>query len=226
MTPAPKIRDVAGVILAGGKSSRMGIDKAMLILSPDGRTLIERAAGKLSSLFERLLVVTNSPEAHAFLGLPMAGDRHFGRGPLAGIHSALEHCGCQAAFVVACDMPFWEPDLARFIVGESTGYDVVVPHVGGEFEPMHALYSRRCLPFIDNLLTSGDNRIIKFFPGVRVRKINDEEAARFGAPSRMFLNCNTPEDLERARLLAATEVDSTRAGSSRGHSSRAGSSSE
>jgi molybdopterin-guanine dinucleotide biosynthesis protein A len=190
----------------------MGMDKATLILPPDGRTLIERAADKLSSVFEQLLVVTNAPETHAFLGLPMAGDRHFGRGPLAGIHAALESCEGQAAFILACDLPFWEPGLVRFMAVERLGYDVVVPHIGGEFEPMCALYDRRCLPFVENLLTSGDHRIIAFFPEVRVRRINEEEAARFGAPSRMFLNCNTPEDLERARALAAAGVDPTQAG--------------
>lgn len=206
MTPVPRVRDVAGVILAGGKSSRMGMDKATLTLSPGGGTLIERAAEKLGTLFERLLVVTNTPDAHAFLGLPMVGDRYSGRGPLAGIHSGLEQCGCRAAFVVACDMPFWEPDLVRFMVAEAPGYDVVVPFVSGEYEPMHALYGRSCLPFIEELIASGNNRIITFFPQVRVRRINDEEAARFGAPTRMFLNCNTPGDLERARELAASAV--------------------
>jgi len=192
-----------GVILAGGRSSRMGRDKALLTLG--GEPLIARLVRRFSAWFRQVVVVTNTPEAYAFLDVPMVGDRIPGLGPLAGLEAGLCASRYEHAFFCAVDMPFVSEALVRFMVESAPGHDIVVPAPGGEFEPMHAVYGRGCLPGIARNLEERRLRLISIFPDVRVREVTDAELARFGDPGRLFFNCNTPEDLERARRWSEEE---------------------
>jgi len=192
-----------GVILAGGRSSRMGRDKALLTLG--GEPLIARLVRRFSAWFRQVVVVTNTPEAYAFLDVPMVGDRIPGLGPLAGLEAGLRASRYEHAFFCAVDMPFVSEALVRFMVESAPGYDIVVPAPGGEFEPMHAVYGRGCVPSIARNLEERRLRLISIFPDVRVREVTDAELARFGDPGRLFFNCNTPEDLERARRWSEEE---------------------
>ena len=118
---------VTGVLLAGGNSSRMGRNKALMPLA--GRRLVDRALGVLAGLFDDLLMVTNSPDLYADLGIRMVPDLVAGKGALGGIHSAVHHAAAPHCLVVACDMPFLNADVLRYLADERAGYDVVVPNV-------------------------------------------------------------------------------------------------
>lgn len=190
-----------GVILAGGQSSRMGTNKAMLEFM--GEPLIQRLAHRFFRWFSQVVVVTNTPETYAFLGLPMVGDRIAGLGPLGGLEAGLTASQFEHAFFCATDMPFVNEGLVRFLVEQAPGYDVVVPLVQGEYEPMHAVYGRSRLPVITQLIDARRLKLLNVYEGARVRTVNADEVRRFGDPERLFFNCNTPADLERARAWGA-----------------------
>jgi molybdopterin-guanine dinucleotide biosynthesis protein A len=175
----------------------MGTNKALLDF--DGVTLVERLAHRLTAWFAQVVVVTNAPELYAFLGLPMASDRVPGLGPLGGLEAGLSLCRFDHGFFAACDMPFVDEDLVRYLVALAPGHDVVVPQVAGEFEPMHAVYGKSCLPAITRLLDDRRLKLLNVFDGARVRTVGEAEIRRFGDPSRLFFNCNTPADVELAR---------------------------
>lgn len=186
-----------GVILAGGQSSRMGANKALLEFG--GEPLIGRVARQFSSWFEQVVVVTNTPDQYTFLNLPMTGDRIPGLGPLGGLEAGLTASRFEHAFFAACDMPFLNEGLIQYLVEQAPGFDIVVPRIDDEYEPMHAIYSRSCLPTITANLDERRLKLLRIFDAVRVRTVEASEIAAFGTPERLFFNCNTPEDLEQAR---------------------------
>lgn len=189
--------NACGVILAGGQSSRMGTNKALLDFG--GQPLIQRLADRFQQWFEQVVVVTNSPELYGFLGLPMAGDRIPGLGPLGGLEAGLTASRHASAFFCACDMPFVNEAFVRYLVGLAPACDVVVPQIGGEYEPMHAVYSRNCLPGISANLDARKLRLLSIYESSRVRVVTEDEIRQFGDPARLFFNCNTPDDLVKAR---------------------------
>lgn len=191
--------------MAGGKSTRMGTNKALIEFQ--GQRLIERTAERFTAWFDQVVVVTNTPEVYAFLGLPMVGDRTPGLGPLGGIEAGLRASRHEAAFFAACDMPFLDRELIAYMLSLAGGADAVVPVVDGIYEPMHAVYTRACLPAITASLDAGIYKITRFYDQVRVRSLPEPEVARFGAPEKLFFNCNTPDDLQRALELAAERLD-------------------
>jgi molybdopterin-guanine dinucleotide biosynthesis protein A len=192
---------VTGVIQAGGRSTRMGGEpKALLELG--GKRIVERVVDALGAVLADLLVVTNTPERYAFLGLPMVPDRYPDGGALGGIFTGLAAAG-DAAFTVACDMPFLHPDVVRLVVARAGEADVVIPRVGGQYETMHALYAKACLGPMEARLRSGQLKIVGFFPDVRVLEIDAAAVARHRAPDLAFMNVNTPDELARARALVA-----------------------
>lgn len=192
--------DATGVILAGGRSSRMGRNKALLPFR--GETLIGRTARQFRAWFAHTVLVTNTPDEFAFLGLPMVGDAVPGQGPLGGIEAGLAASRHRAAFFAACDMPFLDQGLIAYLVSLAGQFDVVVPRVGGEYEPMHAVYTQECLAPIRQRLQAGAYKLIGFYDQVRVRTVEEAEVLRFGPPEKLFFNCNTPEDVERALRMA------------------------
>jgi len=189
--------NACGVILAGGQSSRMGTNKALLDLG--GEPLIGRMARRFTAWFAQVLIVTNTPEQYAFLGLPTASDRIPGLGPLGGLEAGLRTSRFEQAFFAACDMPFVNEGLVRYLLAQAPGHDIVVPRLGGEYEPMHAVYSRSCLPVISANLDARRLKLLSIFDAVQLRVVEEPEIAPFGAPERLFFNCNTPEDLANAR---------------------------
>jgi molybdopterin-guanine dinucleotide biosynthesis protein A len=192
---------VTGVVQAGGKSTRLGGQpKALIQLG--GRSIVERVVAALTPVVDDLLVVTNTPELYAFLGLPMVADVYPDHGSLGGIYSGLRAAG-QIAFTVACDMPFLHPEIVRLVVARAGEGDVVIPRVGEQLETMHAAYGKACLPPIEERLRAGRLKIVGFFDRVRVVEIGEAEVARFRDPAVAFMNVNTPDELERARALVA-----------------------
>lgn len=183
---------VTGVILAGGKSSRMGSNKALLPYR--GGRFIEAIYRQLSSLFEEVLVVTNTPEQYAFLGCRMVADLYQDTGALAGLHAGLFHSRTPHIFAVACDMPYLNDAVIRTLTARRHQSDVIIPEGENGLEPLHAVYCRSCLQAMETALQTGKRRLISFLPEVRVTTIPGE-TIRFVDPDLdSFRNINTPAD--------------------------------
>ena len=178
-----------------------GRPKALLELS--GRRIIERVVDAITPVVDDLLIVTNTPELYAFLGLSMVADVYPDHGSLGGIYSGLRAAPGDAAFTVACDMPFLHPDVVRLVVERAGSGDVVIPKVGAQFETLHAAYAKSCLQPIETRLVAGRLKIVGFFDDVRVVEIAEREVARYRDPAIVFMNVNTPAELRRARAIAA-----------------------
>jgi molybdopterin-guanine dinucleotide biosynthesis protein A len=194
---------VTGVIQAGGKSTRMG-GRPKALLDLGGRRIIERVVAAIAGVVDDLLLVTNTPDLYRFLDLPMVSDAFPDGGSLGGIYSGLRAATGDAAFTVACDMPFLRSEVARLVVSRAGEADVVIPRVGGQFETLHASYGKSCLPHMEERLRAGRLKIVGFFDAVRVLTIEEAELAPYGDPAVTFMNVNTPDELARAvRLVGA-----------------------
>ena len=193
---------ITGVIQAGGKSTRMGGEpKALLELG--GRLIVERVLDVMRAVADPVLLVTNTPEVYRFLGLQMVPDAFPDGGSLGGIYSGLQAAPGDVAFTVACDMPFVSPAVARLVTARAPEADVVAPRVGERWETLHACYGKACLGPMERRLRAGRLKITGFFDEVRVLAVPEAEIARLADPARVFMNVNTPEELARARVLAA-----------------------
>ncbi len=189
---------ISAIILAGGQSRRMGTNKALLPL--DGQPLIARTAACLRPLADELIVVTNTPEAYQFLatdfGATLTTDALPTRSALVGLYSGLRAARGDLALAVACDMPFLNAALLRFMLSlAQTEYDVVAPQVNDLLEPLHAVYRpATCTPAVERHLLAGDRRMISFYPAVQVRTVTSAEVAQFDREHLSFVNVNTPEE--------------------------------
>ncbi len=184
---------ITGVILAGGRSSRYGRNKALVEMN--GTRLIERVIRVIEPLFEHLIIITNTPRDYAYLKLPLVEDVIKGLGPLGGIFTGLQTMSDEAGFFVACDMPFLNGQLIHHMMDVMEGFDVVVPKVDWKIEALHAIYTKRCIPVIKALIDKQDYQIIKIFQSVRVRYLSKEEIRDFDPELTSFFNINRPEEL-------------------------------
>jgi molybdopterin-guanine dinucleotide biosynthesis protein A len=182
-----------GIVLAGGLSTRMGRDKASLPWG--GEDLLHAALRALAPVCGRLIVVSNQPRTIALDGVSVVADRFPGCGPLAGIHAGLTAATGDYSFVVACDMPYIKSTAVAWMAAAAAGYDAAVPFIDGYYHPLHAVYSRRCLPVIERMLTAGQCRVLDFYPTVRLRPVCAAELAVFDPELSMLKNLNTPADL-------------------------------
>lgn len=194
MTATPQ--DAAGVILAGGRSTRMGTNKAVLTVG--GVRIIDRVLETLGALFPEILMIANDPVPYRERGLRIEPDVLPEHGSLGGIYSGLVHARAPRAFCCACDMPFLDPVLVRFLLAESAGYDVTLPESPEGPQPMHAIYAKSCLPAIERVLAAGRFKITGFFDAVRVRTIPWDVVRTFDAAGDCFFNVNTPGELADA----------------------------
>ena len=189
--------------LAGGKSLRLGRNKALEEIS--GRSLIERVMERLSLLGNDIIVVTSSNVQLPDLGVKIVTDSYPGKGNLVGIYSGLKEVLSHHALVVGCDMPLLNVALLRHLTELSTGFDVVIPRVGDELEPLHAVYSKNCLAPIEATLGEDKLKVSDFFPSVKVRYVESVEIDRFDPRHLSFFNINSEADLERAQALIIGE---------------------
>lgn len=191
----------AGIVLAGGKSTRMGTNKALLPLRE--KTLLATVVTALQPLFNEIIVVTNTPELYRDLKARLVTDVIPGRGPLSGIHAGLLASPYWYNFIVACDMPFLVPGFISYLLVRAPGYDAVVPRRGGYLQPLHAVYSQGCLAAIEACLQRQEYKAFAFYPGVRVRYVDVDGVKAQGLADleKVFFNINTPADLERARHI-------------------------
>ena len=189
---------LTGIVLAGGQSRRMGRNKALMEL--EGQTLIARVLDKVSSLCDELIISANNADLYVHLPARVVPDVIPGRGALSGIHAGLCAMRNEMALVVACDMPFLNLRLLRYMVILAPGYDVIVPRVGEAYEPLHAIYGVNCIAPIEQLVARGPRRVIDFYEHVQVREIPQDKIALFEA-ELSFVNVNTPQEWANAQRL-------------------------
>lgn len=181
---------MTGIILAGGKSTRIGREKAFL--NVEGRPIIEILLSKLSSVFEEVFIVTNNKKKFGYFPANIVTDIFPDKGPLGGIHAGLVHSNSAYSFFTACDMPFLNMDIVMDMINKVEHYDIVVPKVKNRLHPLCAVYSKRCIPVIEDNLKKGNLRVKDVFKVLKTKIINkmDPEGGH-------FININTKEDYEQ-----------------------------
>jgi molybdopterin-guanine dinucleotide biosynthesis protein A len=190
---AALITNLTGFILLGGKSSRYGTNKAFVEI--EGVRLVDRVAGVMQSIFDRVVLVTNTPGEYTYLGIPMVEDLIKGLGPMGGIYTGLMTMKNACGFFVACDMPFLSEGLIRHMVDVRDDFDAVVPRMDWMLEPLHALYTKKCLPVIQEAIGRHEHQIFKCFARLRMRYVDEEELRLWDPELRSFFNVNKPQDL-------------------------------
>ncbi len=201
--PVLQFAEVTGIVLAGGRSRRFGKDKAFELIGRE--SLVQSAVHRLRGLRETILV-TNELLAQQMDAVRMdarvISDLQNGQGPLGGIHAGLLAATGHHSLVVACDMPFLNCGLLQYLLNLRTGFDVVIPRLSGKLEPLHAVYSKDCLPAIERHLQEGRLVAYCFLDCVRVRFVEQDEVERFDPWHLSFFNVNSPADMKKARELA------------------------
>ncbi|MBI3112081.1 MAG: molybdenum cofactor guanylyltransferase [Ignavibacteriales bacterium] len=183
-----------GVVLAGGGSTRMGTDKALLEI--DGTTMIERVTETLRKVFEEVVVVSNVPVKYRFLDLPVFPDIMRDCGPLGGIHSALTHLETEAVFVVSCDTPFVSEGLIRHLLRSRENHELCVPQMGKQVHPLCGIYQKTALPVITQRLQQRQLRLREIFNVVDTRIIPIGPELPF-YHSNLLKNFNTPGEFKQ-----------------------------
>jgi molybdopterin-guanine dinucleotide biosynthesis protein A len=186
--------DVAAVLLAGGRSRRMGSDKALLPL--DGMPMVQRIAGRLREVTDEVLLSAGDPSAYGFLQLPFVPDRFPDRGPMAGLHAAMLHTSRPRVLLLACDLPRVSAVLLRHAIRQANGFDIVVPVTSdGCPHPVCAVYGRACLPTLERNLQAGDNRLVSLLdePGLQIRRWH---IAEDGFSDAELSDIDHPQDFE------------------------------
>jgi molybdopterin-guanine dinucleotide biosynthesis protein A len=187
-------------IQAGGRSSRMGKDKALVLL--DGKPLIEYVLHTSRDISDDVLITTNNPEDLAYLGVRMVSDEVPGAGALHGLETALRAAQGDHVLLLACDAPFVSQRLLKHLITQRDRGDVIIPQLGDRYEPLQAVYNRtRCLPAVEQALSSGQERMISFFSSVRVHPVHDEMIAQLDPAGVSFFNVNTESDLQEAEQI-------------------------
>ena len=196
----------AGIILSGGLNSRMGgRDKARLELG--GRSFVDRILTTIDRCFKELLLVTREPDLYRYLPVTIVEDIFNIRTPLTGIHAGLVNMEADYGFCTSCDTPFLKTALVRILVSNiDVHHDIVVPSVGTYFQPLCAVYSKRCIPFIEDQLRRGEVKTDGIFKALKVKKVPYEHLQKVDPKLTSFYNVNTPEDLLSAKtILSRTE---------------------
>ncbi|MFH1007516.1 MAG: molybdenum cofactor guanylyltransferase [Candidatus Latescibacterota bacterium] len=180
---------MTGIVLAGGKSRRIGSNKALLPF--EGRPLILRAVEALESVAEKVWVITDSSEVYSSFGFSVRTDVLPTHGCLGGIYTGLMAAETPYSLVLACDMPFARPEFLNFLTVQMAGFDVVIPKGTKGYEPLCAVYSKACLKPILSQLEAGQFKVTDFLERVRVRVVEPAEIEPFDPDGRMFTNINT-----------------------------------
>jgi len=197
------MQNLAVAILAGGRSSRMGQNKALLPLG--SKTIIEHLITNFKQLTSELFIVANTSE-YDFLKLPVYKDRFPGQGPLAGIETALREAKASRVFITACDVPLLPVEIVEFLTPFAEDYDVVVLAFRGKIEPLVGIYQKGIYPIVENYLRLEKNKIIDFYPLVKVKVVNFEELPSHLQKEEYLLNVNTPQEYEKLlKILSLKE---------------------
>lgn len=193
--------DVTGVLLAGGKSRRMGEDKRYLVVGE--QTLLERGLAVLRSIFQEVLVVIGQDSLPLKVAARVVRDLVPDCGSLGGLYTGLTQATTPYIFVVACDMPFLDPAVITQFTSRRASADIVIAKLAARLHPMHALYSKGCLPVLEQMIRARQLKIQEMLShaSLHVCYVTDADLLIIDPSGRSFQNVNTPADLEVARSL-------------------------
>ena len=193
------IENISGVLIAGGRSRRMGQDKRFMRVG--GTSVFERTLSVLRSTFAENIVVLAEPiEMLDVQSCPVVYDLIPNSGSLGGLYTGLMSASRQRVFAVACDMPFLDPEVIRFMLSQDEAADVIVASLGARFQPMHAAYSKRCVPFLQAMAQRNELKIQNLFhqSALRIAILTEDLFRAVGGGLRSFQNINTPSELASA----------------------------
>ncbi len=199
---------VEGFVLVGGKSSRMGRDKALLEIA--GRPLAARMADLLAPIVARVTLVGN-PQHYAQFGLPVVADGWPGEGPLGGMVTALDAARAPWCVIVACDLPFLTADWLRFLceratgLGEESDVDAIVPESTRGLEPLCAVYRKACGKTLREAFERGTRKVTDALAELQLERIAEMEWRAFSPDGLLFRNVNMPEDYDAIRRRSSPE---------------------
>jgi molybdopterin-guanine dinucleotide biosynthesis protein A len=199
--------DVCAVILAGGQSSRMGCNKALLDMG--GAPLIRILIDRIRPVTDNILISSNDRQSYGFLNFPVIPDLFPGHGPLAGFHSAMIRDSCPLYLILACDLPNLKTPLLQRLVSIAEGFDAAIPRTSdGLAHPLCAVYRRTCLPSVEFALSRGANKVIETFlhDSLSIRWVDPDEGQFKDAD---LANINTPEDLQNltSRSISSSSLE-------------------
>ncbi|MDF2571595.1 MAG: molybdenum cofactor guanylyltransferase [Sporomusa sp.] len=185
--------EMAGIVLAGGLSTRMGKDKAALTWN--GSDFLNTVLSRLEPVCSELIVVSNVPRSLYLPNVRIVSDNYNFCGPLAGMQAGISASNYSYNFITACDMPYINTQAVAYTGLVAIGYDAAVPFIDGFFNPLHGVYHRNCLTHIERMLKQGQYRISDFYDKVNLRKISRGELVQFDQELKTLTNINTPGDL-------------------------------
>ncbi len=196
----------SGVILAGGKSSRFGKDKALVQF--EGKPLVKWVMEVIDEVVDEVILsLSSEPENYNFVGglgknIRIVIDAKPGLGPISGLFSSFKEAKGDYVAVAPCDSPFIKPELYTLLFNKAEGHDGAVPFINNFWEPLHAVYRRK--PFIlglEKTLSAGKIRTVDTYPHLNIKKVNQEEVKAVDAETLSFININTKEDLLKAKKI-------------------------
>jgi molybdopterin-guanine dinucleotide biosynthesis protein A len=185
--------NITGIILSGGQSLRMGENKAFIKI--DGIPIINRIHSVFKKLFQEVIIVTNQKELFSNFDAKIYVDIIPDCGVLAGLYTGLFFSSFPYSFCVACDMPYLKESVIEFLIGGLNDFDVIVPKTVDGLQPLHAVYSKKCLPAIRNTIQDGKSKILDFYPMVKIKLVEEQEFHFLDPGMESFINVNTPEQL-------------------------------
>lgn len=198
-------KDVTGIILAGGKSSRMGVNKSFLKLG--NQTIIERTAKLMKLIFNELIIITNSPDEYAFLNLPVYEDIYKSRGPLGGLHSGLKNSKTEKNFIISCDVPLMTKEMIEYIVNYKTEKPIAICEASGYYQSLVGIYQKIFANKIKDSICTDSNikskSLFEFIDDNDVEIIKVEHLPFYD--KKIFFNLNSPEDFERLKSIFSHE---------------------
>jgi molybdopterin-guanine dinucleotide biosynthesis protein A len=189
-----KVRpSITGIILSGGKSSRMGVNKAFIEI--DGVPIISRIHGLFKELFQEIIIVANEKELFGRFDANIYSDLFPNCGVLGGLYTGLFFSSFPYSFCVASDMPFLKESVIEYLMNSIDHFDVIVPKAEDGLQPLHAIYSKDCLKPMREIIEKGKYKVIDFYPMVKIKIIEQHEFRSLDPTGESFINVNTPEEL-------------------------------
>jgi molybdopterin-guanine dinucleotide biosynthesis protein A len=187
-----KIKHIEAFIISGGKSSRFGEDKSFF--KYHGKALIKHVIDVISPIFDNITIIANDRSDYKKFGYPVISDIIIGKGPMGGLYTALTKSGSRRIFLFPCDMPCLSRDLIIHMAEKSEKHDVIIPLTRKGCEPLHAVYSVRCLDIVTRMIENNELSLLNIYDRTNVLKISEDEISVFGDPNIIFKNINQIDD--------------------------------
>ncbi|OGL40361.1 MAG: hypothetical protein A3C43_07570 [Candidatus Schekmanbacteria bacterium RIFCSPHIGHO2_02_FULL_38_11] len=192
-------QNISCFLLAGGQSKRFGHNKALIKIG--GERLIDIIIKKLSEVFPEVFLITTPRNSYQDIQIKKLFDIIPNKGSLGGVYTGLVESKTSHSFFFACDMPFINVELIKFMLGKKPDYDLLIPKTEKGLQPLHAIYSKACIPHIKKLIDEDNFKILDFFDMVKVEYISEKICRKFDPEGNIFLNINTLEDLKIAEKM-------------------------